>query len=161
MGNLRKIIADSLRDVSPVLQNYAETLPIEIAEHCGPAEIVDLIGLLNECSAEREAMEDSWDGDTIDDIWRSQLRLASLFPSLIATYALEIAEGLQSPHASTRFWIAHGFEKTPDRRVLLALQHALSKETDELNKKTLENAVNACSPRRWLSFIRGAYVLPP
>ncbi len=156
MGKLRALIADSTRGTSPVLQNYSESLPSTIAVQCGEEEVAELISFLDEVSVARENHdkgENSWDGDESDDLWRSQMRYASLLPYLIRRFPLEVAEGLGSSQGYTRFWIAYSFQKSPHRKALPHLKRALEIEDQKLNRETIQKALSACKWKAWLPFL--------
>ena len=118
MGKLQELISRATEGIPPVVLNYSESLPEGIARHCGADEVAELIATLDKSCAERDVHEtgdDAWDGDTSDDIWRYQKRLASLLPDLIAPFPKEVAAGLVSEHSSTRLWIAVALKSSPAR----------------------------------------------
>jgi putative RNA 2'-phosphotransferase len=148
MGKLQALISKATEGSSPVLLNYSESLPEGIARHCGPEEVADLIAALDHLSAARDAHDagdESWDGDASDDIWRCQLRYASLLPDLIARYPLEVAAGLGSRYSTTRLWIALAFEKSPARAAIPFLSKALETEVNDQGRQVLEAASRRCS----------------
>ena len=114
--------------------------PVHIAESCGPPEISEIIDRLDTLSAEFHAIEE-WDGETRDDIWRAQKGFSELLEQLTAHYPTEIAHGLKSNSATTRFWVAHAFSRAPTSNARPELEQALRTEDSELTRSVLISAI--------------------
>jgi hypothetical protein len=156
MGTLKDRITEATRGMSRVLYNYSDSLPDSVGLSLSKEEVRDLLRLLDECSVARERHEngeESWDGDTSDDLWREQQRYASLLPHAISKHPQEVAVGLRSTHDHTRFWVAQAFHKVPRGAVLHALQDALHKEPTALNRDVLKKAILACRRKKWFPFL--------
>ncbi|GHA67581.1 hypothetical protein GCM10009007_05300 [Formosimonas limnophila] len=156
MGNLKNLILNASKGISALEFNYSDTFPPNIAEQCGEDEVIDVLLALNDLSKAREehdAGEDSWDGDTSDDLWRAQVRYGKLLVQLIPRFPLQVAEVLKSNHGHTRFWAAYAFNEVPIKKAIAPLKVALTRETEKLNRTMIEKALTKCLRKKWIPFV--------
>ena len=110
------------------------------AEH-----LSEITELLDSLSQQREKIEEEtpWDGDATDVVHFAQ---EEIYTALVASAipSMEIVKGLDSSFVGTRFWFSLALKEKPNRLVVSAIRRALLVETDQLNRKTLEEALNAC-----------------
>jgi len=120
-----------------------DTLPPSVQVRCGPAETAAIIRMLDHLAAAREAVQ-AWDGITRDRYQRARDKYTRLLADLLQRYPDEVLAGLRSPRANTRIWIALSIAKAPSARAIPALEQALAVEEDELDRKALISALQAC-----------------
>jgi len=123
-----------------------EALPPSVEVRCGAAETAAIIRLLDHLGAAREAVQ-AWDGVTRDPYQRARQKYARLLADLFQRYPDEVLAGLRSPHAHTRIWIALAIAEGPSPRAIPALEQALAVELNELDRKALSSALQACLAR--------------
>lgn len=76
----------------------------KMADTCRLLEVREMIAWLDTLSAQR-AETPAWDGDTQDDIARTQKFYAMVLSRVAPQYREDVARGLESPEAETRVWV--------------------------------------------------------
>lgn len=95
--------AHAHKDLSP-LDSPGEDRLQAMAKECRLLEIRDILGQLDRLAQERAATA-SWDGDTQDDIARTQKFYAMVLARVAPHYRGDIAAGLASQEDETRRWV--------------------------------------------------------
>jgi len=116
--------------------------PVEIYKNCGPEEVQDILGRLDQLSIEKEKIED-WDGDSQDDIWRVQSGFSELLEKLTREYAELIVMGLKSNRPDTRYYIFHALWKSPNPKAVTFLAEYLLTEMPDLYREVGQKALMA------------------
>jgi hypothetical protein len=137
-ATIRAAVRDAATGSSPWDPIPAERLAA-IGRRCGEAEIAEVIAVLDELSAEREALPD-WDGDSSDDIAKAQSSYASILGHVPGPRLPAVVVGLASASADTRRWLtlaleAHGAAALP------ALRGARDAERDPATRQFMTAAV--------------------
>ena len=126
---LDMLVRDARHDLSP-LTPMPEDRGQWIGELCGVAEIEAVIAKLDELSRERDGLPD-WDGDSRDDIARTQELFKRILAHVPARYIEDVAAGLESPQWGTRVYVAGALAGHDRARALPILRDALAREEDE------------------------------
>lgn len=103
---------------------------------CGVAEIEHAIGWLNALSREREALPE-WDGDSQDDIARTQALLHGILARVPGRYTEVVSSGLRSPEWRTRSHVALALVGHDRAAALPILRDALAREVDDLARQLM------------------------
>lgn len=139
---LDMLVRDARHDLSP-LTPMPEDRGKWIGELCGNAEIEAVIARLDELSRERDGLPD-WDGDSRDDIARTQELFKRILAHVPARYIEDVAAGLESPQWGTRVYVAVALAGHERAIALPILRDALAREKDETARQliamTLANA---------------------
>lgn len=139
---LDMLMRDARHDLSP-LTPMPEDRGQWIGELCGVAEIEAAIERLDALSRERDELPD-WDGDSRDDIARTQELFQRILAHVPARYIEDVAAGLESPQWGTRVYVAGALAGHERAIALPILRHALAREKDETARQliamTLANA---------------------
>ena len=126
---LDMLVRDARHDLSPWTP-MPEDRGQWIGELCGVAEIEAAITRLDELSRERDGLPD-WDGDSRDDIARTQELFKCILAHVPARYILDVAAGLESPQWGTRVYVAGALAEHEHETALPILRDALAREEDE------------------------------
>ena len=139
---LDMLMRDARHDLSP-LTPMPEDRGQWIGELCGVAEIEAAIERLDALSRERDELPD-WDGDSRDDIARTQELFQRILAHVPARYIEDVAAGLESPQWGTRVYVAGALAGHERAIALPILRHALAREKNETARQliamTLANA---------------------
>lgn len=139
---LDMLMRDARHDLSP-LTPMPEDRGQWIGELCGVAEIEAAIARLDTLSRERDELPD-WDGDSRDDIARTQELFQRILAHVPARYIEDVAAGLESPQWGTRVYVAGALASHERETSLPILRDALAREKDQaarhLIAMTLANA---------------------
>lgn len=146
MGNLKNLLEKAYEGKDIQEREYGR-FPFEIARDCGQDEVTDIIAKLDELYLEKEKIED-WDGDSMDDVWRSQRDFSALLERLTSKYAKLIAKGLSSEYPETRFWVAGVFANSPSPEVIAELENYLLDEMPDHHRSLAQEAVKECKRKQ-------------
>jgi putative RNA 2'-phosphotransferase len=147
---IREIVKSRLQVLIEVAQNGKDIqeilygkFPVEIHKDCGEDEVKEILERLDRLYIARSKIE-AWDGDSQDDIWRSQSGFSSLLEKLTAKYAALIATGLKSQFRGTRFYVSLALWKSPSPQAVDALIEYLRTDMSDLDREVAEKALAAC-----------------
>ena len=126
---LGMLLRDARHDLSPWTP-MPEDRGQWIGELCGVAEIEAAIAKLDELSRERDGLPD-WDGDSCDDIARTQELFKRILAHVPARYIEDVAAGLESPQWGTRVYAAGALAEHERETALPILRDALTREQDD------------------------------
>ena len=132
---LDMLVRDARHDLSP-LTPMPEDRGQWIGELCGVAEIEAAITRLDELSRERDGLPD-WDGDSRDDIARTQELFKRILAHVPARYIEDVAAGLESPQLGTRVYVAGALAEHEHETALPILRDALAREEDETARQLI------------------------
>lgn len=147
MATLSELIIKHTGKGQGIAVYYSSSLPAGIAAEMTPGHVTELMSKLDEMSREWRDQAGILDGDDQDDLWRAQMRLASLFPGLIPRYPELVAAGVLSPEPRTRFFVALALEASPHRRALPLLERAKALDNEPYLVKQIDLAIKACKPK--------------
>src|SRR5690554_550026 len=136
---LDMLVRDARHDLSP-LTPMPEDRGQWIGELCGVAEIEAAITRLDELSRERDGLPD-WDGDSRDDIARTQELFQRILAHVPARYIEDVAAGLESPQWGTRVYVAGALAGHERAIALPILRNALAREKDETARQLIAMAL--------------------
>lgn len=139
ISNLETLIKRAMGTQSP-WEWKSEDHVQEIGQQCAVPEIGRAIERLDELSVARAQTPD-WDGDTNDDIAKAQLMFGQILGAVSPIYLDDIAQGLTSTEADTRFYVGYALAKH-GQQALPWLRQALERETNPVTRTTLEMLVN-------------------
>ena len=132
---LDMLMRDARHDLSP-LTPMPEDRGQWIGELCGVAEIEAAIERLDALSRERDELPD-WDGDSRDDIARTQELFQRILAHVPARYIEDVAAGLESPQWGTRVYVAGALAGHERETALPILRDALAREKDETARQLI------------------------
>ncbi|HEX4326401.1 MAG TPA: hypothetical protein VH105_06250 [Burkholderiales bacterium] len=118
-------------------------LPPSFACRCGASETAAIIRLLDELPAARQAIE-AWDGVSRDQHQRARRKYSRLLADLFQRYPDAVLAGLHGTQAHACIWIALSIIEAPSARAVPALEQALAKAQDALDRKALAEALRVC-----------------
>jgi hypothetical protein len=143
MGGIETAVEAAGQGLPQPERRRSDDLPPSVAVRCGAAEAAAIIELLEQLSTARDAVE-AWDGVTRDHRLRARQKVARLLADLFQRYPEVVLEGLRSPHAHTRIWVALSIAEAPSPKAIPALEAALAAEDVELDRRALAKALQAC-----------------
>jgi len=146
MSRLQELIDESNKDNSLMEKVYG-SFPVGIAKDCGIEEVIEIIKRLDELSEEKEKIE-SWDGDSMDDIWRVQNGFSELLEKILPKYASEVIAGLKSNKSETQFYISYALLKSPTTEAISPLAEYLLNDIPQHQREIGESALKACKNKR-------------
>jgi hypothetical protein len=138
LSRIRELLIEAKHGLDP-WESVPDRGIVAIARQCGGGEVAEMLAELDTLSTERAETDDP-DGDTLDEISKTQELYAKILGTVSDALIPDIAAGFQSDWPVTRHWVAIGLARHGEA-AFPALREALEAETNAGVREFIENAV--------------------